>query len=315
MTRSLPSLRAARDSAVAQEVRAGARHESMAPLGARGSGRKRAAVLTVGVALLMTWGLPGAAPAAEDVTFTLGARAPGAGEAWEESLGLEAAIGDSVDLLARIFDSPDYQRQLMVPGGGEQVYLLGLKDQAVQVLPRAAVAWTADEKAMPHAAQAKAAGSLSKLAGEVTFDTGGLTWTIRPAPPLLGPVTLDGVRKSLPDYVRLAAKYKPDADAVRTIAAARDAHLVVFFGSWCHICKTYVPQFLKTLEAAKNAKLTVEFIGVTEDHDQPAEPIAKYAVSTSPVFIVIRDGKEIGRITEKPDESVEKDLALILAGK
>ena len=220
-----------------------------------------------------------------------------------------------MDPLARIFDSPDYQRQLLVPGSGDQAYLLGLKDQVVKVLPRAAVAWTAEEQAVPDAAQGKDGGRLAKLAGEVTFDAGGESWTVRPAPPLVGPITLEALRKAKPDYLRLADKYTPDPGAVKSIASASQAQIVVFFGTWCLLCKKEVPRLLKTLEAAKNPALAVEFYGVTEDHLEPKDPIAKYSISTTPSFIIIRGGKEIGRITEKPDVSVEKDLALILAAK
>lgn len=256
---------------------------------------------------------------AGEVTFTLGATPPApttaAVDGWDETLGLEAVVGDSVDLLARVFDSPDYQRQLLVPGTGDQAFLLGLKDQVVKVLPRAAVAWTAEEQALPDAAQGTDGGKLAKLAGEVTFEAGGESWTIRPAPPMVGPIMLEALRKAKPDYVRLADKYVPDPGAVKSIASAPPAQIVVFFGSWCLLCKKEVPRLLKTLDAAKNRGLVTEIYGVTEDHQEPKDPIANYSITTTPTFIIMRGGKEIGRITEKPDVSVEKDLALILAAK
>lgn len=255
-----------------------------------------------------------AAPAGE-ITVTIGAAAPAAADGWEESLGLEAVVDDSVDALARVFDSPDYQRQLLVPGSGDQAFLLGLKDRSVIVLPMTSVGWTAEEQALPDPAKGKAGGPLAKLAGEVTFDAGVSSWTIRPAPPMVGAITPEALRKAKPDYVRLAAKYNPDAGAVKSIAAAKDAKLVVFFGSWCLLCKKWLPHLLKTVDVAKNPSLTLEIYGVTEDHLEPKDPITKYSISTTPTFIVIRGGKEIGRITEKPDVSVEKDLALILAAR
>jgi thiol-disulfide isomerase/thioredoxin len=277
-------------------------------------------LLFLGAVFLTLLMLPGPVRAG-DVTITLGAPAPApapapvAAEGWEESLGLEAVVGDSVDTLARIFDSPDYQRQLLLPGRGEQAFLLGLKDRVVKVLPRGAVAWTAEEQAVPDVGRGIDGGKLAKLAGEVIFDADGASWTVRPAPPLVGAITLEALRKAKPDYVRLADKYTPDPSAVKSIASARETRIVVFFGSWCHLCKKAVPQLLKTVEAAKNPGLVLEFYGLTEDHQEPKDPVAKYSIVTSPVFIIIRGGKEIGRITEKPDVSVEKDLALILAAK
>jgi thiol-disulfide isomerase/thioredoxin len=283
--------------------------------------RGQASLPVLGAAFLALLMLHGPVRA-DEVTITLGAppssatvSAVVAADGWEEALGLEAVIGDSVDALARVFDSPDYQRQLLLPGDGDEAFLLGLKDQVVKVLPRAAVAWTAEEQAVPDVAQGKDVGKLAKLAGEVTFDASGGSWTVRPAPPLVGPITLEALRKTKPDYVRLADKYRPDPGAVKAIASAREARIVVFFGSWCLLCKKEVPRLLRTVEAAKNPGLALEFYGVTEDHREPKDPIAKYSISTTPTFIIIRGGKEIGRITEKPDVSMEKDLALILAAK
>jgi thiol-disulfide isomerase/thioredoxin len=331
MMRTLRPSMAADDTALADDVDADAARVGAGPDGGRtpealplavgaDSARRNAArrrdvpVLVRGAIFLTLLALPGPAQAG-DVTITLGAPAPSAADGWEESLGLEAVVSDSVDVLARIFDSPDYQRQLLLPGSGDQAFLLGLKDQVVKVLPRAAVTWTAEEQAVLDVAQGKDGGKLAKLAGEVTFDAGGANWAIRPAPPLVGAITLEALRKAKPDYVRLAGKYKPDPGAVKSIASARDARIVIFFGSWCHLCKKAVPQLLQTVEAAKNPGLALEFYGVTEDHQEPKDSIAKYSISTTPTFIIIRGGKEVGRITEEPDVSVEKDLALILAAK
>jgi thioredoxin 1 len=279
------------------------------------SARRHAAPAFFLWAVILTLALLPSPARAGEAAITLGAAAPAAVEGWEETLGLQAVTDDSVDALARIFDSPDYQRQLLVPGSGDHAYLLGLKERSVTVLPLAAVTWTAGEQAVPDLAKGKDGGRLSKLAGEVTFGAGGASWTIRPAPPLVGAISMEALRKAKPDYVRLASKYTPDAGAVKSIAAARDTKIVVFFGSWCQLCKKAVPQLLKTVEAAKNPGLALEFYGVTEDDREPKDPIAKYSISTTPTFVIIRGGKEIGRITEKPDVSVEADLALILAAK
>jgi thioredoxin 1 len=258
----------------------------------------------VGIALALPAAFaPGSATAAT----------PAATQPWDETLGVEAALDGSVDALARVFDSPDYQKQLLVPGSGKEAYVLDLKSRSVAALPVSAVTWNEEDQAVPGGMPGRGAGSLNKLDGVITFEAGGSTWTIRPAPPMVGPITLESLRKAKPDYVALAARYTPDPAAVKTIAAARDTRLVVFFGSWCSLCKKYVPRLLKTLEAAKNPNLPVEFCGVTEDHQEPKDMVTKYGISTTPTIIVLRGGKEIGRISENPDESVEADLALILS--
>jgi thioredoxin 1 len=271
-------------------------------------------ILLLLLVLVVAGGAPIAARAG-DPLLSLAVAAPEGAAGWDETLGLQAVLDDSVDAAARIFDSPDYQQQLLVPAGGDQVYLLGLKDQSVRLLPRNSVAWVADEEALPDPAKAQPGGRLTKISGEIAFDVADRRWTIRPEPPMVGLISMETLRKSKPDYLRLAAKYTPDPGAVKAISTAKDTKVVVFFGSWCHVCKKWVPHFLKTLEAAKNPGLTVDLYGVTEDHLEPNDPIIKYGITTTPTFIVMRGGKEIGRITENPDVSVEKDLALIMAAK
>jgi thiol-disulfide isomerase/thioredoxin len=257
----------------------------------------------------------GPAAAAGTVAVTIGATTAES-TGWDESMGLQAFREDSVDPDARLFDSPDYQQQLLVPGPGEECFLLLLKDRTVRRLPAGALAWSKGDRPSPDPTQGEAVGEFTLLSGIVEFEAGDAHWSIRPQPALVGVVTAESLRKEKPEYFHAAAKYVPDAAAVKTLRAVQgETKIIAFFGTWCLICKHYLPHLLKTMEAAANAKISVEYVGVTEDHAEPAEILKKYQVDTTPVFVVLQGGREIGRITEEPDDSVEKDLALILGGR
>jgi thiol-disulfide isomerase/thioredoxin len=257
---------------------------------------------------------PSTARASDVVGFTVGGN-PSRAVPWEESMGLQAVADDTVDADARIFDSPDYQRQLLLPGPAEDGFVLELKDRTVRRLPAVAIDWTPEGLPVPDLAKGVDAGGFFLLEGIVEFEADAV-WSIRPQPALVGAVTFDELRRQKPEYFHAAAKYRPDSTAVRTLRAVTgETRIVVFFGTWCLICKQYLPHFLRTLEAAANPRISAEYVGVTEDHRQPAELLEKHGVETTPTILVLQGGREIGRITEEPDDSVELDLALILGGR
>jgi len=231
---------------------------------------------------------------------------------WDEAAGLDISVGDSLDPGARIFDSPDYQQQLVVPSAGGQAFLLGLKTQAVQVIARSAVKWT-DDKPQPDASAGTSGGNFLSDAGIITFTVGDRNWKIAPKPPLVGAVTLDALKTNDPEYAFAAARIQPDPGPIAALKkVSDDTHIVVFFGSWCSNCKHWLPHLLRTLEVVGNPRITTEFYGMSEDQLEPKDPIRQYGVSSTPTIIVLRGGRELGRIVEKPDTSVEGDLARIL---
>lgn len=247
------------------------------------------------------------------VAFAVGAAdTAGSAKVWEEAAGLQAVTADTVDAAARIFDSPDYQRQLLVPGKGDHVFVLNLKDQSIGTLPRTAVTWSEQEQAVVDLSAEEFGGAFASEDGMVTFQTAGGGWTIRPEPPLIGAVSLEKLRAAKPDYVYAAGRYRPDPASVQGLKGVGETKVAVFFGTWCTFCKHYLPAFLKTLEETGNPKITVEFFGMSEDLTEPADAIKKYGVTQTPSFVFLQEGKEVGRIEEEPDVSIEADMVAIL---
>lgn len=236
---------------------------------------------------------------------------------WEEAIGLQAMFDGAIDPDARLFDSPDYQSQLLVAGPEEDAFLLSLRDQSVLRLPAAAIAWNGDGLPLPDLAKGVAAGEFHVVEGEMSFeDDAHALWLVRPQPPMIGPVSAADLKKNKPDYLHLASKMTPDPKAVQTLQAVKgETRIVAFFGTWCLICKKHLPAFIKTIETVNNPRISVEYYGVTEDHLEPKAALETYQVSATPSFVVLQGGKEIGRITEEPDESIAEDLAFILAGR
>jgi thiol-disulfide isomerase/thioredoxin len=258
----------------------------------------------------------GAAARAQDVAQASLKRAPDGAVGWDESAGLEIAKGDSVDSGARIFDSPDYKQQLVIPSAFAATYLLELKTKTLRVISPGAIAWTDDDKPFPDVSAATDAGSFTADAGVVEFQADSIDWQIRPEPPLVGHVSLEELKEQKPEYVYAAVRYHPDPAAVALLKGVdTETHIAVFFGTWCTYCKHWLPRFLRTLDEVDNPKITADFYGMSEDQKEPADAIARYRISLTPTFVVLRGEKELGRIEENPKDSIESDLAAILGGR
>lgn len=275
--------------------------------------RMRGILLLVAAGLLAMDVARGAAPPDGNPAMA-GERVPGpVPTGWAEAEGLRTMAGDSLDLQARIFDSPDYQMELLVPGEGATVFVLDLTAKSVRTLPRKDLVWSGG-RPTPDLTGTADAGLLAIQDGVIAFTLGGVSWKIQPEPPVVGPVTLEQLMQAKPEYGIIASRYRPDPAAIRALRTLTvKTEIVIFFGTWCNYCKRWLPRFLATLEAAANANIDAEFIGVSETGGEPKAALAQYKVTETPTFIVLQGGQQIGRIENEPSAaSIEEDLVRIL---
>ncbi len=90
----------------------------------------------------------------------------------------------------------------------------------------------------------------------------------------------------------------------------------LFFGSWCGDSKREVPRMIKLLDSLGIPKENVELIGV-DDSDSTLKQSPKGEekgkfIFRVPVFIVLNNDKELGRINEFPVFTLEQDLLSIV---
>lgn len=234
--------------------------------------------------------------------------------AWSESAGWDLYRGGVEDGEARVFQSADFQKYLILPGAGDQVFVLTLKSKEVGRLPRTAV--TVAGEALTLGAEAPAAEApFTRKDSDILFTGGGVAFRLTPEPPLVGEISRADLLHKKRDYVAAARAYKPKSGAVSLLKnVSQPVEVVVFFGTWCSYCKEHLPRFLKALEAAGNPNIKTRFVGMSEDMSQPEALLNEYGISKTPTFVVSMGGKEIGRIVEEPKGAIEEDLALLLMG-
>ena len=241
-----------------------------------------------------------------------------ADQVWNEAPSYDLYAGKSEDPAARFFQSPDFQNLLVLPGSGEQAFVIALKARQVSVVARNTVTPTTDGAVLTSEAQStmKAVGAATQSGADLSFKSGAAEYRLTPEPAMIGETTREAILKKKGDYAASVLLYKPKSAALSLIkSVTQPVEIKVFFGTWCSYCKVQLPRFIKTLDAAGNGRIHVQYFGVDEGLSEPEAEITKYAVSKTPTFVVLINGKEAGRIVEEPKASMEEDLALILMGR
>jgi thiol-disulfide isomerase/thioredoxin len=115
---------------------------------------------------------------------------------------------------------------------------------------------------------------------------------------------------------KLDPAYQADPDAVAILKqVAQPTEIVLFYGTWCKDSHREIPRFLKIMELAENPNLNVTEYEVNREKKDVLGKFEMYGIEFVPTFIVIRNGRELGRIVETPNKSLAEDLAAIMSSR
>lgn len=142
---------------------------------------------------------------------------------------------------------------------------------------------------------------------------------------LFGEVTREDITGNIEDWDAEYGSYRPDSAAVNALRERlRGVRLVCVFGTWCSDSKREVPRLWKVLDTAGYPESRLDMYAVgssrfTKEMQVPEDAIewsknvkAWYDVTAVATIIVSRGGKELGRIVEKTDTSIENDILRFL---
>ncbi len=116
------------------------------------------------------------------------------------------------------------------------------------------------------------------------------------------------------------ARYQPDAASVERLRPLLGSvSIEAYFATWCGDSRRQVPRLVRLLDLAAFDDRRLGLIGLSdramEFKQAPGHPEAKRYIHRTPTMVIVREGREIGRIVETPVVSLEADLLAILEGR
>lgn len=108
---------------------------------------------------------------------------------------------------------------------------------------------------------------------------------------------------------------KPDDSTVAAFRAHANAFkMIIFGGTWCEDTQNILPQFFRMADAAGYADSNIKLIGVDRSKVAIDNLTSAFHITNVPTFIVMKNGKEVGRVTEYGESGEPvKELGKIIA--
>ena len=111
--------------------------------------------------------------------------------------------------------------------------------------------------------------------------------------------------------------YTPEQNAVQAFRNQKDSiNIIAFGGTWCGDTRNLLPKFFALTDAAGFSNDRVTLIGVDHSKKTIQHLTEAFGVTHVPTFIVMKNGKEIGRVVEYGRYGMfDRELGEIVSGK
>lgn len=118
-------------------------------------------------------------------------------------------------------------------------------------------------------------------------------------------------------YAENQKNYTPYPTALEALKKNRDSvRFIIFGGTWCHDTQFILPKFYSLSDAATLSPDQVTLIGVDRDKKTIQHLSEAFHIEMVPTIIVLKDGKEIGRVVEYGKYGMfDKELGEIISAK
>ncbi len=107
--------------------------------------------------------------------------------------------------------------------------------------------------------------------------------------------------------------YQPEKTSTAFLdSTMKDKTCIVFLGTWCSDSRRDVPRMLKVLDSAKVSEKNISLYGVDRLKKCESGLAEKYHITRVPTLIILKDSTEVGRIVEKPTETIDRDMVKLI---
>ena len=132
--------------------------------------------------------------------------------------------------------------------------------------------------------------------------------------PPTGLITRDSLFLQFPEWQKNMVSYEPDTMLIDSLGKDHDIDVEIFFGTWCSDSRREVPRFFKILDESGFVQpQRVKLWAVDRSKKLKSGLTDKRNIEFVATFIFFQDDKEIGRIVEQPDMSLEGDILKIIS--
>lgn len=106
-----------------------------------------------------------------------------------------------------------------------------------------------------------------------------------------------------------------DAGAVKIFSERKDKFtLLIFIGTWCHDSQNLLPILYRLIDKSGYPDSQIQIVGLDRNKTAPNNWHQIWNIMNVPTFIVLQNGKEVGRVVEYGTTgNIEKELAAIIA--
>lgn len=107
-----------------------------------------------------------------------------------------------------------------------------------------------------------------------------------------------------------------DASAVQAFQQNKHKfHVIIFGGTWCEDTHNLLPVFYRLADKSGLPDSSITLIGVDRDKQTLDNLSAAFSIVNVPTFIIMHDGKEVGRVVEYGQYGqIDKELGEIVSG-
>ena len=128
---------------------------------------------------------------------------------------------------------------------------------------------------------------------------------------VVGAITTDDLLAQYPDFNQAYQQSEFTAVELAQVKAwPEQLKVTTYFGTWCHDSQREVPKMLKIL--ALRPVISSQLIALDINKSDPEGRAAGADIAFTPTFVITLDGKEIGRIVERPETSLVSDISAML---
>lgn len=108
--------------------------------------------------------------------------------------------------------------------------------------------------------------------------------------------------------------YKPDSTTVNELKPYLDnINIILVLGTWCSDSQEQVPNFFKIIDETNFSEDRLTMICVDRNRKGISDEVDSLNIKLVPTFIFYKEGKELGRIEETPNDTIEKDMYAIIS--